>query len=211
MNVRCFFLESIGRSRLTLRRYSRDEAKCPVTGWSYHNAEAPLFDVAERYEFDPYFNACVYRHDGPHSREEVPAEFQEKWPQQCACGHSFTDADPYQVFSDHLYRRIDTEEILTDRNAPVGAMWWAPWADQYFRPQLEHVLAVMTPGGVWMPDHRATNCTMPDDSEHKCWILRGTPPDCTVDKDGNTCAAGAGSILIGGYHGFLRNGQLEGC
>ena len=29
-----------------------------------------------------------------------------------------------------------------------------------------------------------------------------------VDKSGDTCAAGAGSILIGGYHGFLHNGYL---
>lgn len=30
----------------------------------------------------------------------------------------------------------------------------------------------------------------------------------TVDKNGTTCAAGAGSISAGPYHGFLRNGQL---
>jgi hypothetical protein len=27
-----------------------------------------------------------------------------------------------------------------------------------------------------------------------------------VDKNGNTCAAGAGSIITGKWHGFLHNG-----
>jgi hypothetical protein len=30
----------------------------------------------------------------------------------------------------------------------------------------------------------------------------------TVGKSGNTCAAGAGSIAVDGYHGFLRNGSF---
>lgn len=70
------------------------------------------------------------------------------------------------------------------------------------------VLSVMTPGGVWRIDSRASNCTMPYDYEHRCWVRHGTPPLVTVDKDGNTCAAGAGSIQCGDYHGFLRDGKL---
>jgi hypothetical protein len=62
-----------------------------------------------------------------------------------------------------------------------------------------------------MIDSRASNCTLPNDREHKCWIRHGTPPDLTVDKNGKTCAAGAGSIQLGNYHGFLRNGHLEEC
>ena len=30
-----------------------------------------------------------------------------------------------------------------------------------------------------------------------------------VDKNGETCAAGAGSIASAGYHGFLVNGVLS--
>jgi hypothetical protein len=33
----------------------------------------------------------------------------------------------------------------------------------------------------------------------------------TVDKNGDTCAAGAGSILTPAWHGFLRNGELVAC
>lgn len=69
-------------------------------------------------------------------------------------------------------------------------------------------LWVQTPGGVWCIDSRASNCTMPYDYEHRCWIRHGEPPDVTVDKAGTTCSAGAGSIQCGDYHGFLQNGSL---
>ena len=55
---------------------------------------------------------------------------------------------------------------------------------------------------------RANNCTMPDDRTHRCWIIHGTPPNITVDKDGHTCQAGAGSIVVGDWHGFIRNGEF---
>jgi hypothetical protein len=69
-------------------------------------------------------------------------------------------------------------------------------------------LWVMTPGGSWCVDSRASNCTQPYDYAHRCWIRHGEPPSITVDKNGLTCQAGAGSIAVGSYHGFLRNGQL---
>lgn len=49
---------------------------------------------------------------------------------------------------------------------------------------------------------------MPDDAEHRCWIRHGEPPLITVDKNGLTCAAGAGSIQCRDYHGFLRDGSF---
>jgi len=92
---------------------------------------------------------------------------------------------------------------------PPGAMWYADW---YWRKGPDgHRLFVKTPGGTWSPDGRASNCTRPDDTEHFCWVRHGTPPNITVDKDGNTCGCGC-SIGQGegyrDYHGFLRNGQL---
>lgn len=63
----------------------------------------------------------------------------------------------------------------------------------------------------WEVDGRASNCTKKDDNVHKCWCRHGDAPNVTVDKNGNTCAAGAGSILVDGWHGFLRNGYLEEC
>ncbi len=210
VKIKCFFLEETGKTRLTLRRYS--SGNCPATGGSYHNAEAPLFDANERFEFDDRLNWSVYHHDGPQSREEVSEQYADRWPAQCACGYAFTDSDPFQIFSRHLYRRTDTGEILTAKEAPAGAMCWAPWADAYFRPQLSHALVVILPGGrEWMPDSRASNCTRRDDDRHHCWVMRGLVPDVTVDKNGDTCSAGAGSISVPGWHGFLRNGYLEEC
>jgi hypothetical protein len=65
-------------------------------------------------------------------------------------------------------------------------------------------------GSDWHVDGRASNCTMPTDKVHKCWVRHGDPraSNLTVDKNGFTCAAGAGSIQAGDYHGFLQAGVL---
>lgn len=70
-------------------------------------------------------------------------------------------------------------------------------------------LTVVCPNGAeWTIDSRASNCTLPYDYEHRCWVRHGDPPNVTVDKNGLTCAAGGGSIQAGDYHGFLQNGVL---
>jgi hypothetical protein len=76
------------------------------------------------------------------------------------------------------------------------------------------VLACVCPDGHhWTIDARASNCTMPDDDGHWCWVRHGRPEDGTlhVDKEGVTCAEGAGSIQTSQWHGFLHNGQLVQC
>jgi len=124
-------------------------------------------------------------------------------------------------------QRVDNKELIVhnvgwiyevgDHTVPAGAMWWRniptipdppePGARQFFAG--EH-LVVMTPGGVWNIDSRASNCGLPQDTVHRCWPRRGRPPKVTVDKSfGPTCEAGAGSIQVGAYHGFLRDGALS--
>lgn len=115
-----------------------------------------------------------------------------------------------------VWRRTDTGEEFEYLSAvPVGGMWFADWyGDSFCKPQLEHVLIVKTPGGDWVVDGQSSNCTIPDDRKqerHHCWIIEGKLPNITVSKNGITCQAGGGSILIGSYHGFLRNGYLEEC
>ncbi len=112
-----------------------------------------------------------------------------------------------------VYRRMDTGEELSGRDLPVGAMYYVkPEYQQYYRPGPDgRTLFVMTPGGTWSPDSRASNCGRPNDDVHFCWVRHGVPPIITVDKVGDTCVAGAGSILIGKYHGFLTNGKLTNC
>ena len=103
-----------------------------------------------------------------------------------------------------------------DRSLPPGAMWRATWLEEldwHWKGPDGHVIQVVLPDGhIWTIDGRATNCTrvdMPEDDGHRCWIRHGTPPVLTVDKNGVTCQAGAGSIASPlGYHGFLREGWL---
>jgi hypothetical protein len=72
-----------------------------------------------------------------------------------------------------------------------------------------HLHVRLPNGEFWNVDGRASNCTMPDDRLHRCWVRHGEPPLVTVDKNGLTCAAGAGSIQAGDYHGFLVEGVLS--
>jgi hypothetical protein len=109
-----------------------------------------------------------------------------------------------------LYRRAETAETFRLSEAPVGAMWDATWWP--IKGPDGRTVVVRLPGNHdWVIDGRAANCAMPNDDDHRCWVRHGEPPDLTVDKCGVTCAAGAGSILVPTYHGFLRNGFLEEC
>lgn len=112
--------------------------------------------------------------------------------------------------SSPIYRRVDNGQEITLNEAPVGAIWRATWFedDPQFCGTDGKSYVCKTPGGNWCIDTQASNCTKPNDKVHKCWCRHGEAPNFTVDKVGNTCAAGAGSIQIGNYHGFLRNGYL---
>jgi len=120
-----------------------------------------------------------------------------------------------------IYRRSDTgEEIAGLENAQPGAMWFAPWLDDLYKPQLQHVLVIACPNGyLWVVDAQASNCTKParmnpdgsygrEQEDHHCWVVHGKPPNITVDKNGETCSAGVGSVFADDYHGFLRAGEF---
>lgn len=122
-------------------------------------------------------------------------------------------------FDADQWRNVETGEMYANFLAlPEGAMYFADWYEvEGSNPKRYHFdwdnqftppLIVKTPGGFWNIDSRASNCTMKEDRQHRCWIKHGTAPAITVDKTGLTCAAGAGSIQCGDYHGFLRNGEL---
>jgi hypothetical protein len=116
------------------------------------------------------------------------------------------------------WRRTDTGETTWNYPAEFGpgAMWpvqhkpgecWAHWTNC----SGTHIEVILPDGGSWDIDSRASNCTLKDDGEHRCWIKHGNLPFLTVDKAGTTCRAGAGSIISNGekhWHGFLRNGEL---
>lgn len=207
--TKCFWLNSTEIAEVGLRRYVSGDVKCPGP-FGYHTATTVIGNfvlVAAPADSTP----SQWR-EGPDGERLVPRftwpeHDDPRWPTACECGYVFSDADKWQESWDTLYRRADTGELVTLRNAPPGAMWdatWYPWKGPDGRS-----LVVKCPNGHdWVIDGRATNCTMPDDTEHRCWVRHGEPPDITVDKQGNTCAAGAGSIQAGDYHGFLRDGEF---
>lgn len=210
MSVRCFWLEPIGRTRLTLRCYA--DGPCPSMPGpnGYHNAHTPLFDVVER-KVTREDGDWIYNREGPQLPGDVFPTYD--WPTACDCGFVFAEPSR-QVFSDRLLRRVDTGEIRGIREwAKVpGAMWNLEWLvdhAEYRGPDGRSLSVVLPNQHEWYIDSRASNCTMPTDTAHKCWVRHGIPPVITVDKNGLTCAAGAGSIQAGDYHGFLRNGVFE--
>lgn len=209
-----YWLEATDTVAVGLRRYSRAES----SGWTcadgYHSvlvftAEAP----ARRVERDGY----VSLDKQPETPHDDPA-----WPTSCRCGYVFAEDDERQDWQELIYRRADTGELVSLRShnadttgAPAtarpGAMWDAWWMPESWRGPDGIALMVRCPNGHdWHVDGRASNCTLPEDRVHKCWVRHGDPRTApvSVDKNGVTCAAGAGSIQAGDYHGFLQNGVL---
>lgn len=211
MAVETFWLELTDRERRWLRRHG--DGPCPAMGegFSYHNARVAIedgpFALAQRDGDErPY-------HYSPDPREE-PYVSDQRWLQiaHCACGYEFTREDDFQVFTEALYRRIDTGEEMTVLDAPPGALWDAWWMGEYARGEDGLCIICKLPAGhQWTIDGQASNCTRPGEPHH-CWVRHGTFGDrLTVDKNGNTCAAGGGSIwedMPNGWHGFLREGRL---
>lgn len=111
-----------------------------------------------------------------------------------------------------IYRRHDTGELLGGRNKlPPGACYeLKDYVPEWCGPDGRALAVVCPDGHHWHVDSQASNCTKPEDKVHRCWVRHGKPEDGTlhVDKNGNTCAAGAGSILTPTWHGFLHNGHL---
>ena len=112
-----------------------------------------------------------------------------------------------------MFRRTDTGEELGGFAAklPPGACYDAHWYhDWRTGPDGRSLVVVLPNGHPWFIDNEASNCTMKGETVHRCWCRHGKPEDGTlhVDKDGNTCKAGGGSIQSGDYHGFLHNGAL---
>lgn len=209
MSVQTFWLERTELAAVGLRRYSNSE---PIGGDGYHSAlryisVEPAVYNDEGYLVGPKVDAA---HDDP------------RWPTKCdECSYLFKPEDHWQDWKEQVYERTDTGErrVLHDRApanelgipaAEPGASWDAWWMPFKRNPDGIYLMVRLPDGHDWTVDSRASNCTMPDDNEHRCWVRHGDPRECrvTVDKNGLTCAAGAGSIQSARWHGFLRNGLL---
>lgn len=205
MPIKVFFCEPLARVRLSLRVYETGE--CPQTGGSYHNAHSPVLG-----EEDEAIDSRKAVNGDP-----APPLDDPRWPTHCVCGFAFSPAANRSTWRQQLVARADTGEIFEGYRAlPPGAVWNASWMadrDGYTGPDGRSLICKLPDGHDWMIDGRASNCTLPDDTVHKCWVRHGRPEDGTlhVDKNGVTCAAGAGSIATPKYHGFLHHGHLTDC
>ena len=202
MGIKCFWLEPTDKERRYLRRY-QGNSKCSGT-MSYHNAMVFAEDSKEVMDE-------TVRHWVDDGKTVKDFEGDPRWPTHCPCGYEFQESDERQLFGSHIYRRVDTGEEMTLRDAPEGAMWDATWyhdlGEGWCGDDGKAIICRVPTNHDWHIDGPCSNCTRPNEP-HKCWVRHGEPPNLTVDKNGNTCAAGAGSILTSTWHGFLQNGEL---
>lgn len=211
-----FWMERTDTVAVGLRRYHSSGEATWTCEAGYHSALVFTGQADAVWRPDPHAG------DGQHlgGQPETP-HGDPRWPRSCGCGYQFTDDDPWQDWQELLYRRADSGQLVTLRSrdegagappgAPPGATWDAWWLPDAWRGPDGIAYTVRCPNGHdWHVDSRASNCTLPDDKIHRCWVRHGDPREChvTVDKQGRTCAAGAGSIQAGDYHGFLRDGVL---
>ncbi len=215
-----YWMEPIGDVAVGLRRYATDRPAAAAftcdAGWH----DAIVFTGVE---------PAIWKDTGDRRTLGLRPAVEHadpRWPATCSrCTYRFVDTDRWQEWQELLYRRVDTGEIVTTRSrnpsdppgaplsAPPGAMWnawWLPDTPAWRGPDGMSLMVRLPDGHDWLVDAEASNCTRPGDRTHKCWIRHGDPrtEPVTVDKAGETCAAGAGSIASAGYHGFLQAGVL---
>lgn len=233
MPYKTFWLEETDRVKVWLRRYRSEcvasdkkntcEAKlilhenAPASDWGQYQP----WDVGDRPERIVWHTFT----------EKVPKDDPRWQEMRCErCGILFTEADGNkQLWAEHLHSGSPDGKLYTLRDAPAGAMWDAKWMHDYdwaVGPDGIALMVRLPNGWDWHVDGEASNCTRTqykkwvdekgsqwqrwEGRTHYCWLRHGDPRtgNVHVDKNGDTCAAGAGSILAGSYHGFLHNGYL---
>ncbi|PBB41787.1 hypothetical protein CK222_21780 [Mesorhizobium sp. WSM3866] len=136
------------------------------------------------------------------------AEYRCTWWEDTGRNAPFEDG-----VSKRIYRNRDTGAETSQ--LPIGALFVDDRGPK--GPDGLSVVCIIPREGNrgytwWHIDSQASNCTLPDDKEHRCWVRHGTIGETVhVDKNGKTCAAGAGSIAVPGFHGFLHHGVLRDC
>jgi hypothetical protein len=217
MGLQTFWLEPTNSYQHELRRYSStNDDVCPAKpyGMNCHDARVDL-GVITAPEHPGNYDAAAFDDDSWKS-DRITRDNQ-RFPHHCECGYTFAGEDKWQVNHTRLYEVRGGErdgERYTLRSAPPGATWdasWYPRTRPFVGPD-DLALMVRTPDGWdWHVDGPASNCDKPGDHEHFCWCRHGSPrkADVSVDKIGNTCGAGAGSILTPTWHGFLHHGELH--
>lgn len=192
-------MEDTGTAAVWLRTYDLSDVKCSVCQYGYHQSMIRIGDVTRVIDSDERQSFDYHQYDD-----------DPRWPSTAECGYVFDERAIRSPLLRQLYKLPDGT-ITTIEDAPIGVCWDLPMFERK-GPDGRH-LVVKCPirGGHWHIDERASNCTMPDDDVHRCWVRHGRPEDRTlhVDKMGVTCHAGAGSIQTSDWHGFLTHGKLQ--
>lgn len=184
-----------------MRRYAHTEYDAddnPVTddacpgSFSYHNVTVAVERVTWPIDSDSYVDPHGSTHTWPPPAN--PPLDDPRWPSACECGYVFQPKDKCQTNLVRLFRRSDTGDLLLLRDAPPGAMWNADYYPEEWRGSDGHTLVVVTPAGEWVVDGPSSNGT-------GAWKRSGVPPMVTAHP----------SILMPGYHGWLRDGTLVEC
>ena len=105
-------------------------------------------------------------------------------------------------------------ELFSTPHAPgIASQWDAAKRHCDWDNCSGHFLLVLPCGHNWGGGRRASNCTLPFEKTHRCWVLIGQLPKLTLNKAGPTCDAGRGSIICGGcgWHGHLNSGVFTEC
>lgn len=199
--IKTFWVEPSGRVQIRLRIYQMGSVT-PCTSAIHDAKNVTDIEIDARLGDEGRTLALI-----------PPEEFEGNplWPTECKhCGHPYDESWIRHVEQEPWYVDGDGNRWPADE-LPPGAMYDAFWMSDWWRGPDGIALQVMLPNGhAWAVDAEANNCTRRGDRAHQCWVRHGDPKTepVTVGKDGETCDAGAGSILSGDFHGFLRNGYL---
>ncbi len=129
----------------------------------------------------------------------------------CVCGLKIPGSP--EASGTRHYKDVVSGAVYTDK-LPAGALYCASsrYAEHRVGYDGKSIVCVLPGDFHWYIDGSCSNCTLPHDRVHKCWVRHGTVGErIHVDKQGLTCAAGAGSIDAPGFHGFLHYGVLKSC
>lgn len=233
MSIPLFWLERTGEVELELRRSSiiNDGGRCPLGGW-HSRRSVPITRRPGSYDTDRHvLNSIDWTEFSDSSAWPLTCDCGYVFSDDDS---RFVDQHEIVVDAhgvEHVRSGYGSE-------LPHGAVFEAWWlaGTNWVGPDGMAIIVMVPEHHPWQPDSQASNCTRkcpwrdddarqrhreheqhhsdqcdPRFENHKCWVRVGDPrhPETLhVSKDGETCDAGAGSILTPEWHGFLRYGVL---
>ncbi len=156
----------------------------------------------------------------PNGRFRVTTQLKSGQKQSVDCAQAEANrlfAEPFDGLVEHrcqqrLYTLPDGREVGSSELPPGACFEMEHYREipEWCGPDGIAICVVLPNGHHWHVDGPANNCTKPADKAHRCWCRHGDPRkgELHINKEGNTCAAGAGSIQSGSYHGYLHHGYL---